>query len=363
MLGLKSLTRLATVRQYQDASCLMKTHGSPLQMLQTLQLRGRYLDFTRTASFCTTRPTQGSFSEKSFRGDGFGILKPKPHLHITYGSVSKSTLAGSPNSKQAIREKKSKRKLQTAPTVDPDHERELNPWHDPGLVHSTNYSDTLVCLFEFLLLQEIRKEFHRFEVSRTDFIKALLDPVISSHLDNHFQNADNLEIKKLSANSIVRFLKTKLAPTGYPLYALVTIREAFATSLHIEHNPDEKWSMLKESPLDTYDPEDEYVMAERNVVPDPTAPTLNSLMQHLVLLLTGYSSIPKDPSSVDFDMNINLFTFVRERKEEYWHNQSYPGVLATAMESYLKRREGLVGDKSIRGGWYPYPDYDHVDIW
>ncbi|KAF3181124.1 hypothetical protein TWF106_008928 [Orbilia oligospora] len=174
---------------------------------------------------------------------------------------------------------------------------------------------------------------------------------MSSHLDDHLHQVEHSEVRKLSANSIVRLLKTKVAPTGEPLYALVTIKQAFATSLHIKNNLDDKWDMLEESPLDTYDPEDEYVMAERNAVPDPTAPTLNSLMEPLILFLTGYDSIPEDPSSVTVDMNINLFEFIRKRKKEYWHNKSYPEVLATAMESYLKRREGLEDVKSIRGGW------------
>ncbi|KAF3115650.1 hypothetical protein TWF569_005255 [Orbilia oligospora] len=157
---------------------------------------------------------------------------------------------------------------------------------------------------------------------------------MSSHFGGHLRQVDHPEVRKLSANSIVRLLKTELAPTSDLLYALVTIKQAFATSLHIKHNLD-KWDMLEESPLDTYDPEDEYVMAERDA----------------------------DPSSVTVDMNINLFEFIRKRKKEYWHKKSYPEVLATAMESYLKRREGLEDVKSIRRGWYPYPDYSTVDLW
>ncbi|KAF3134044.1 hypothetical protein TWF594_008909 [Orbilia oligospora] len=104
---------------------------------------------------------------------------------------------------------------------------------------------------------------------------------MSSHFGGHLRQVDHPEVRKLSPNSIVRLLKTELAPTSDLLYALVTIKQAFATSLHIKHNLD-KWDMLEESPLDTYDPEDEYVMAERDAVPDPTAPTLNSLMEPLI---------------------------------------------------------------------------------
>ncbi|KAF3178967.1 hypothetical protein EYR41_010545 [Orbilia oligospora] len=101
---------------------------------------------------------------------------------------------------------------------------------------------------------------------------------MSSHLDGYLRQVDHQEVRKLSANSIVRLLKTELAPTGDPLYALVTIKQAFATSLHIKHNLDDKWDMLEESPLDTYDPEHEYVMAERDAVPQP--PRTNPKFSH-----------------------------------------------------------------------------------
>ncbi|KAK6521625.1 hypothetical protein TWF506_001838 [Arthrobotrys conoides] len=189
------------------------------------------------------------------------------------------------------------------------------------------------------------------------------DPTVSSHLDDHFRSQGNLETRKLSANSIIRFLKTELAPTGLPLYGIVMIKGAFATSSHIKQNLEDEWGMLDECPLDTYDLEDEYVLAERNTVPKPGAPTLNSLIQPLVLLLTGYDSVPEDPNTKDVDLNSSLFDSVRESKKEYWRGKPYPEILAITMESYLRRREGRGTGESIRRGWYPYPDYSHVDNW
>ncbi|KAK6525848.1 hypothetical protein TWF281_010892 [Arthrobotrys megalospora] len=200
-------------------------------------------------------------------------------------------------------------------------------------------------------------------ISRTDFIKALLAPAISSYLDNHFQKLENREIRKLSGNSIIRFLKTEFGSTGRPLYSPISIQGAFATSFHIKQNPEAKRDMLMEFPLDTYEIEDEYVLAERNSVVDSAAPTLDSLIEPLLLFLTGYDSVPENPNVKDVDINSSLFELVRERKVGYWRNEPYPEILATAMEKYIRRRDGLDPSKSVRGGWYPYPDYGVPDSW
>ncbi|KAK6356018.1 hypothetical protein TWF718_000391 [Orbilia javanica] len=216
-------------------------------------------------------------------------------------------------------------------------------------------------LFEFLLLQEVRKEFPLFVISTTDFIKILIDPDLSSNLDCRLQKHDNMEVKRLSANSIIRFLKTYFDANDCPLQCITSIREAFATSIYFKGDPELDKEMLTEHPLDTWELEDEYSIAERNSVLEPSRPTLNSLIEPLILLLTGYSSIPETPNTGDVDFDEILFFFIRERKVEFWRNQSYPEKLATTTERYLRRRGRLDPGRSIRNGWRPYPDYSPVE--
>ncbi|KAF3928629.1 hypothetical protein AA313_de0205809 [Arthrobotrys entomopaga] len=218
----------------------------------------------------------------------------------------------------------------------------------------------------------MRMEFRGYRVSKTDFIKALMAPNVTSSLDNFIQQHHNEQIRKLSTKTLIRFLKTEPSCDGCARfdeqrYPDASILDALKASIHISQNIQPGESMLTESTLDTLDlEEDEYTIAEKNEPPDPTAPTLNSLIQHLFLFLTGYDSIDLERNDSDSTSiqshDTDLYLLVRQRKAEMWGQppyHPYRQLLTVSLENYIKRRDDLDPDIPIGYSQYSYPWYLH----
>ncbi|KAK6329620.1 hypothetical protein TWF730_006167 [Orbilia blumenaviensis] len=281
---------------------------------------------------------------------GSGLSRPKYRLHFAYDCMPKSTLAGASKTQGTRPSRKRKAKTELEDKT-PKSLLELSPWHRPGIAYLTASMETIICLFDFLLSDEMNREFLSFLISRTEFIKALLDPNVLSYLDGFIQQQENKEVRKLSADTLVRFLKTAPLDDYQKIYAFSSTKDAFGAAYYAEHNLEPDYVIFQDLPLDVLDGvEDEYVIAERNKRVDPNMPDLKTLFQPLLLFLTGFDSMPQGPNDSNFQLEGRIIDLVRKRKPEVWRNQPYPEILTTAMEKYLKRRDGLDPDKHIRQG-------------